>query len=60
MENRLSIKLCQKNLLTEQKYAGLGVYSSISYVRRESQDIFPRLLALAAGAFTEPQGFPRI
>ena len=37
MKNRLSIKLCQKNLLTEKKYDELEKYSSISYVR-ESQD----------------------
>ena len=37
IKNRLSIKLCQKNLLTEKKYDELGKYSSISYVR-ESQD----------------------
>ena len=32
MKNRLSIKLCQKNLSTEKKYDELGKYSSISYV----------------------------
>ena len=39
LENiRLSIKLCQKNILTQKKYDELGKYSSISYVR-ESQDV---------------------
>ena len=37
MKNRLSFKLCQKNLLTEKKCDELGKYSSISYVR-ESHD----------------------
>ena len=37
MKNRLSIRFCQKNLLTEKKYDELGKYSSISYVQ-ESQD----------------------
>ena len=29
MKNRVSIKLCQKNLLTDKKYVELGKYSSI-------------------------------
>ena len=33
----LSIKLCQKHLLTEKKYDELGKYSSIFYMQ-ESQD----------------------
>ena len=47
MKNRLSIKLCKKNLLTEKKEKKnneLGKYSSISY-ERESQD--PSSLACA-------------
>ena len=38
MKNRLSIKLCQKIILTEKKYDELGKYSSISYVW-ENQDV---------------------
>ena len=37
MKNRLSIKMCQKNLWTEKKYDELGKYSSISYLQ-ESQE----------------------
>ena len=33
MKNRLSIKLCRKNILTEKKYDEPEKYSSISYVR---------------------------
>ena len=47
MKNRLSIKLCQKNIFTEKKYDELEKYSSISYVR-EGQDASS--LACAAGA----------
>ena len=37
MKSRLSIKLCQKNVLTAKRYDKLGKYSRISYVR-EGQD----------------------
>ena len=37
MKNKLSIKFCQENLLTEKKYNELGKYFRISYAL-ESQD----------------------
>ena len=39
MKKRLSIKLCQENLLTEKKYDELRKCLFISYMR-ESQDAF--------------------
>ena len=51
MKNRLSIKLCQKNLLTEKKntMSWENIAASLTCGRAE---MLPRSLALAAGAIT--------